>query len=109
MLAREPKAERCLCSVFPLQVYYRGVVCHGAKWQQWRLANPEGSMEEFFLLWQCKATAAHCETVRFWDRQGCATPREGFPASSTGSTAPPSVFETTGHYKYAERDLLKFL
>lgn len=82
--ARESKLRRCLWSVWPLQLCYRGVVCHGAKWQRWHLMNPEGTMEEFMLLRERKAVATRCEAICFRERLGCTT-----------SGVPPRLFQET--------------
>lgn len=55
---RELKAVRCLHSIWPLWLCYRGVVYHGAKWQHWRLANLEGTMKEFWQFRRSKASTA---------------------------------------------------
>lgn len=63
----EPKAERCLRSIWLLQLCY-----HGTKWQRWRLANPDGSMEEFVEFRQCKANATCFEIVHFLEQRDYA-------------------------------------
>lgn len=65
---RELMVERCLRSVWSLQLCHQGMVYHGTKWQRWRLANPEGAMKEFGLLRQRKAAAARDEIARFWEQ-----------------------------------------
>lgn len=59
------EGNRCLRSIWSLQLCYRGVVYHGVKWQCWRLANLEGSMEEFWQFCQDKASTACKEIACF--------------------------------------------
>lgn len=59
--------EHNVLSIWHLQLCYRGIVCHGAKWQRWKLANSDGSMEEFWLFCERKAAWACEEMWAFWE------------------------------------------
>lgn len=81
-----------MLSVWPLQLCYRGLVYHGAKWQRWKLANPNGSMKKFQRVRKRRA-AEVCEEIRaFWRRRDvlgvCA---DADPLASSAEFAPSPV------------------
>ena len=104
---RGPKDERLVLSIWPLKVCYRGIVCHGAKWQRWKKANPEGPMKRFFRLREQRALAAREEIRGFWEGRGVASAPEGplpppvLPVVSSSSSEPDSCA--------AEREYLRFM
>ena len=74
---RGSKDERVVVSSWPLKVCYRGLVCHGAKWQRWKKANPEGSLKRFFRLREQRALKAREDIRAFWEGRGVASAPEG--------------------------------
>ena len=74
---RGSKDERVVVSIWPLKVCYRGLVCHGAKWQRWKKANPEGSLKRFFRLREQRALKVREDIRAFWEGHGVASVPEG--------------------------------
>ena len=94
---RGSKYERSLICKWPLRVCYRGVICHGAKWQRWKKANPGGSMKAFFRFRARNAAMGRKEIRAFWERRGkifiVDEPSyvEGSEEASSSSTTPEDI------------------
>lgn len=88
---------------------------HGAKWQWWKLANPNGSMKEFRRYCERKA-ARVCDEMRvFWRRQDSLGVDDDPLVSSAESAALPaeasyeSSSESLDEYEVVEREYLKLM
>lgn len=109
VVRRGTKEERALVTKWPLRLCYRGVVCHGAKWQRWKKANPGGSVKGFFRL-RARRVAKVFEEIRsFWALRGAAGHLEGVvpppdlrEISSSRSSGEPDECA-------AEREYLRFM
>ena len=91
---RALKDEREVLLKWPLKICYRSVVCHGAKWQRWRKANPTGSMKTFFRVRAREAARVREEMRVFWERRGAAGAIEGPPLPSASAEASTSSSDT---------------
>ena len=92
------KDEREVLLKWPLRICYRSVICHGAKWQRWKKANPIGSIKMFFRIRVREAARAREEMRAFWEHRGAAGTPEGpllpsvsLEASTSSSDTPEDV------------------
>ena len=73
---------------WPLRICYRNVIYHGAKWQQWKKANPSCSMKMFFRARTREAARVREEMRAFWERRGAA-------GAMVGSVVPFALAEAS--------------
>ena len=106
---RGSKDERSLVTKWPLRVCYRGVVCHGAKWQRWKRANPGGSMKRFFRLRAQRAARVFEEIRAFWESRGAVGPLEGLAPPLDLREVSSSSSSGESDECAAEREYLRFM
>ena len=104
---RGSKDERVVVTKWPLKVCYRGLVCHGAKWQRWKKANAGGSMKRFFRLREQRALKAREEIRSFWESRGIESAPEGPMPPSVTPVVSSSSSEADSCA--AEREYLRFM